>query len=158
MTFRPSTTRRRRAERTEKKFIRALNLPEDFKIPPLPENFKIKVGQRKKTLSSRRKGIYSQGFGSDSIPMENRFRRKYVCMFNAITEETDEELMEYNEESEDMYLLPEESQSREAIHLGWVDLHDESRSVEVLLLVTEEELREKELEDKEYGLYYRNKY
>ena len=140
--FTRSSAKRRyeEAERVEKELIEALETQTDLDVSILAVDVQIAIEKEIKAVQKRMGSSYN-----------------YACSLSAIREETSDDLIEY---ADDLHTPTEvdifscSPKPRQPIHLGWLELHhnDVNRNIEVLLLVTEEELREKELEDKEYRL------
>jgi hypothetical protein len=119
-------------EIAEKKLFKLFKLPENFHIPPPPEDFRIfPCGKRRNwgRVVPFRKRVYFDGFGSDVDPPRNKFRRTYYPRINPIPEETEEELEEYESEEGIIFLasssVPVDSASDDAavgtemVELDW---------------------------------------
>ena len=148
---RSSTKRRyREAERVEKELMEALETQTDLDMSLLSVDFQIAIEKEiNKTAQLQTRSR------SDSFPKLRS--RSYACSLTAIREETSNDLIEYADDLNtptEVDIFNCSPKPRQPIHLGWLEFHHNgvNRNIEVLLLVTEEELRERELEDKEYRL------
>ena len=86
------------SEIAEKKLLKVLGFPHYLRIPSPPSDFRISSCGKRRVWSRVvpfRKRVYSEGFGSDSSPPKDKYRRTFYLKLNCIPEETQEELDEY---------------------------------------------------------------
>ena len=91
------------SETAEKKLLRVLGLPHYLRIPSPPKDFRISPCGKRRDWSRVvpfRKRVYSEGFGSDSLPRKDKRHRTFYPNLNCIPEETHEELDEYERDED----------------------------------------------------------
>ena len=91
------------SETVEKKLLKVLGFPHYLRIPSPPKDFRISPCGKRRDWSRVvpfRKRVYSEGFGSDSLPRKDKHRRTFYLKLNCIPEETQEELDEYEREED----------------------------------------------------------
>ena len=91
------------SETAEKKLLKVLGLPHYLRIPSPPKDFQISPCGKRRDWSRVvpfRKRVYSEGFGSDSLPRKDKRHRTFYSKLNCIPEETHEELNEYEREED----------------------------------------------------------